>query len=139
MIDVAAMIDAICGQVNERRGSRTSVLVARIRSFLDSELANPELCLSLVAEQFGVSEVYLSRVFKEHTDESFLHYIERARVASAMRMLSGTTMSVKDVARRVGYRSSNTFCKAFRRIAGCTAGVYRTNQASTFQPSGAGS
>ncbi|MDF2814675.1 MAG: Helix-turn-helix domain [Paenibacillus sp.] len=66
-------------------------------------------------------------------------YLERKRMERALELLSGTDIAIKDIASMVGYGSSNTFGRAFKRVYGTNATGYshgrkaRSNQTQSYR------
>jgi len=72
-----------------------------------------------------MSEVYLSQFFKEQSGETFSSYLERIRMEKAVELLLTSEQSIQVIAEKVGYSTSNTFGRAFKRIYGMSALSYR--------------
>ena len=54
-----------------------------------------------------------------------LAYLNRMRIYQAMGLLSGTEMSVEEIARSVGFSDSSYFARAFKKQTGATPTEYR--------------
>jgi len=106
----------ICDSIDERKKSHNSLLIEDILRHLEDRYMDANLCLTSVAQQFHLSEVYLSQFFKEQTGENFSVRLEGIRMKKALEFLTGTQRTIKEIAEMTGYNSSNTFCRAFRRI-----------------------
>lgn len=79
--------------------------------------------VSQIAEELKYSPAYLSRIFREKTGVTLHHYIEEKKVEMGKELLRGG-MSVSETALRLGYASSQSFCKMFSRCNGCSPTVY---------------
>ena len=55
----------------------------------------------------------------------FTVYLQKRRVATAMRLLAETEESVAQVARLVGYELTGSFIRLFKKEIGMTPGQYR--------------
>ncbi len=102
-------------QLVEREGIAGNRLKEPIRRFVDENALDPEMGLKLLALHFNLSEVYLSRLFRELFGENFHSYVERTRMEAAERLLRSTTLTIEQIADRVGYTSANTFRRVFKR------------------------
>jgi uncharacterized phage-like protein YoqJ len=60
------------------------------------------LSLSALSEHFSLSESYIARLFKKELSEKPSEYVNRIRISIAKTMLSQTTMSVTEIAEKVG-------------------------------------
>ena len=66
------------------------------------------------------------KAFQRHTGYSPGRELRRIRIERGKALLAGTDDSLEIVARRCGYRSSNSFWVAFRRATGISPGKYRS-------------
>jgi two-component system response regulator YesN len=115
-----------CGScVHDHKLSRNDRLIERITQFIHAHYSRHELSLAYVADKFHISEVYLSQFFKDQSGSNFSAYLETIRLTRAQEMLVSTELTIRDVADCVGYQSYDTFCRAFKRISGVSAGKYR--------------
>ncbi|MEG2350070.1 MAG: AraC family transcriptional regulator [Hungatella sp.] len=84
-----------------------------------------ELSLEKVADRFGFSPTYLSRIFRKYADISYLTYLMDLRVEYAVLELLRTDHEVGDIAVVHGFSDSRAFAKAFAKRYGCLPSVYR--------------
>lgn len=117
---------AVCHYVSEQKEELdVSNLMPSVVAYIDVEYGNAELSLSSVADIFGISEPYLSTVFKEVMGVNFSAYLEGVRIDKAKDLLRSTKMLVGEISENVGYYSTNSFCRAFKRVTGSSASEYR--------------
>ena len=95
-------------------------LELKVKRFIEKNYMNSQLSLSMVATQFQISEVYLSKLFKQSFDQNFSKYIESLRLNEAMRLLKEGNLSVARIAEAVGYNSPQSFRRAYKRVYGTT-------------------
>ena len=84
-----------------------------------------DITLDGLAAYAGFSRYTLSRMFRQHTGETFTRYLSQRRVEMAMDLLSGSRIPVTQVALQCGFNSIATFNRVFREIKGCTPTQYR--------------
>ena len=85
--------------------------------------ANYALPLSMqsVCAEVGISQTYLSRLFRKYSDTTFNAYLTRCRMEAAMRLLrEKPEYLLRDVATCVGYDDSSYFTKVFHQYTGQT-------------------
>ena len=82
----------------------SAFLIEKIRGFVD---------------EFYITEVYLSKLFKEGTGQNFSKYVENLRLEQAKILLSNGVL-VNEVAQQVGYNSPQVFRRAWKRHYGTT-------------------
>ena len=91
---------------------------------IEQEYPN-DLELDAVARRLATSRRQLQRVLREVGGTNFRELVLRVRMRDARRALSETTLSVREVARGVGYTEAADFGKAFRRYHGISPSRYR--------------
>ncbi len=99
--------------------------IRRARKYIHSNLAEP-LMLEDVAEEAGVSAFHFCKVFKRATGLTFTHYVNRARVEQAKKMLLKPQARVTEVAYDSGFQSLSQFNRSFRRIVSLSPTEYRS-------------
>lgn len=97
---------------------------ASIREFIDQTYSDPNLDASMLCQRFKLSEVYLSRVFKETFQMSWLDYIHAVRLEQAKKLLLTTDLNVGDIAEAVG-STPRTMARLFKAAEGVSPGAYR--------------
>ena len=90
-----------------------------------------KITLAMLAQEFHLSEKYISWYFKEHFSISFMQYVSHLRLTKAIDLLLTTEHSVTEVALSCGYPSVNFFIRNFKEIYGLTPLQYR-KQAKVF-------
>jgi len=92
---------------------------------IDDRYWDSELTLRSLAREVGVSSEHLCRVLKRQTGGTFVALLRRARVSAACRLLTTTTLCMKEIAGHVGFSSPNRFARDFRKVCGVTPSEYR--------------
>lgn len=118
-----------CDAVRTHSLSSYSGPVRRAASYVLHHIET-NLSLALLAKHAGCNSSYLSRRFKLETGVALTSYINRKRIDAAKWLLEDESISVTDVALRVGFEDVNYFSRVFRTVAGITATQYRRNQLS---------
>ncbi|MBB6730730.1 helix-turn-helix domain-containing protein [Cohnella zeiphila] len=106
-------------------------LIKEIKSYIESDYANPALSLDYLSEKFGISGKYLSRLFKEEFGLKFVDFLIDQRIRQARKLLSETNDSVQEIAERLGYSSPISFARTFKKIVGLPPGDYRRETQSS--------
>ncbi len=83
--------------------------------------------ISQVAEQLKYNPAYLSRIFHEKTGITMSEYIAQKKIEIAKSLLA-SGKGVGETAQVLGYASSQSFCKMFRRYTKSSPSVYRHKQ-----------
>jgi AraC family transcriptional regulator of adaptative response / methylphosphotriester-DNA alkyltransferase methyltransferase len=102
---------------------RTS-LFEEATEIVDREYGS-DLSLDDIARRVASSRRQLQRAYAEIGRTTFRDHLTAVRMAKAAELLSASGMTVREVARRVGYRQPAQFAKAFRRAHGVAPSDYR--------------
>lgn len=78
-----------------------------------------------VAKAVGVSRGYLSKIFSKFIDQSPKQYITSYHMNEAKSLLSGTSMSVSEVASAVGFENISDFTRTFKKTVGVSPTRFR--------------
>ncbi|MGN9165057.1 AraC family transcriptional regulator [Tissierellaceae bacterium HCP3S3_D8] len=84
-----------------------------------------DITIGEVAEHLGLSEGYLSRLFKRHTDYTFINYLTYYRVHMAMKLLKDCRWKIYEVAERVGYTDTTYFSTLFKKLVGISPSEFQ--------------
>lgn len=121
------LIDRISSYYSMHRQQEEGDLrdIDRIQEFINSRYMDSSLSAGLISDEFKINPTSLSRYFKKHTGEGILDYIHIKRIAKAEELLRDSQMTIKEVSEKVGYNSSLTMIRVFKRYRNCTPGQYR--------------
>lgn len=87
-----------------------------------------------MAQQLHLSQGYLQYLYKKQFGVSCVEDVIRCRLRMAREYLAHTDQSVSQIALLCGYRSTEHFCRQFRRYSGMTPGRYRRQAGQTPAP-----
>ncbi len=100
--------------------------VFRVRAYIYSNLSNPELNRSSIADYLHMSPDYLSYVFHQKFNQTLNAYITSMRIDKAKELLERTSWGLDVIAEKTGFSSSSYFHKQFKKITGVTPQQYRS-------------
>ncbi len=96
-----------------------------INHFMENHLSSSDLSLTLLADQIGLSQGYLSGLFKKLYGLSFQEYVVKSRIEKAKVLLLTTDMKNYQVADAVGFEDPNYFATKFKKEVGTSPKQYR--------------
>ena len=120
-----SFVDTVCEGVNESTSAKENILVERMKTLIDLEYNNINLNLSYIADKMGLNATYLSRVFLASVGESLLNYMNKYRVEKAKSLMKNPELTVESISALVGFGSSNSFIRVFKKYEYMTPGQYR--------------
>lgn len=109
------------------KAGKYSHIVSEIIEQAELNLSH-DILLSYFAEEYGVSESYLSKKFKKETGLTFGSYISKKRCEKAALLLKETALQVQEISNYVGYPDNNYFIKVFKKMYNMTPSEYRKVQ-----------
>lgn len=95
-----------------------------------------ELSLEALAEVFGYTPAYISRMFQKYAGINYKDYLQGVRVEYAFTELSRTEHTVSEVAFHHGFPSSRAFSKAFQKKYGMLPSAYLQRKTESSHSSG---
>jgi AraC family transcriptional regulator of adaptative response / methylphosphotriester-DNA alkyltransferase methyltransferase len=89
-----------------------------------------DLSLDDIARRLASSRRQLQRAYSEIGNTTFRDHLTRVRMERAAELLGRRSVTVREVANRVGYRQPAQFAKAFRREKGVAPSDFRASGGS---------
>lgn len=90
-----------------------------------------ELTLKSLAEEFGYSPAYLSRMFRKYAMTNYKTYLQSVRTEYACKELMKTDHSIGEVALNNGFSDGRALARAFRKTYGMLPSEYKKTKNST--------
>ncbi len=92
-------------------------IVNEIMAYMNENYMN-DISLEKISKNMYLSPVYISKIFKEEIGESPINYLIQVRLAKALELLEEGGLTVKAVAKSVGYDDAYHFSKIFKKYYG---------------------
>lgn len=93
-------------------------------AYISENYAKP-ISIQNVCAEIGISQTYLSRLFRKHGSMSFSSFLTQCRLNAAMTLMrQHPDMALRNVASCVGYEDYAYFSKVFHQAVGCTPSQY---------------
>lgn len=116
--DIIAASDATNGTV-----------CSKALAYINAHHCDSNMSLNLVADKFHISQSYLTRMIKKHTNLSFTEYLNKLRIQQAILLLSSSEdLLMAQIAELVGYSSQHYFSRVFKNHTGVSPIEYRNEK-----------
>ena len=117
------LLERIDRDVNRKVDMRQVAEIAK--DMIDAEYSNPQLGLQMIAEHIGVSQSYLSRLFKTKYSMSVIQYLNYVRIEEAKQQMLAGKENLKVIAMNVGFSSDVSLIRVFKKFENTTPGNFR--------------
>lgn len=99
-------------------------MICNIMNYVTAHISE-ELTLSSIAAFFHKNPSYVSGRFRRETGENLTDFIQKERMAAAIRYFNTTNMSVAEVAGNVGISDFAYFFRIFKKHIGSSPNAYK--------------
>lgn len=129
-IDFDAFGEVIEGLVkkvmeNPNRQVVLSDTLKKIVDYVNKNLSDEDMRLTLLAENMNMNPNYISQLFKKELGCGYRAYLNQVRVEKAKKYLRQTNEPISVVAELVGFSDYRIFTKIFKGIVGVTPSQFR--------------
>lgn len=107
----------------EMRSKKYRALL-RVTNYIDKHYCDG-VSLEEVAEATGISRYYVSHLFKELMNNTFVGYVNELRLNHAALLLVTTDSPIIEIASKSGFNNLSNFNRAFKMHFGKTPSAYR--------------
>lgn len=121
---ISLMIRSLLIQIIKLSEKNDSCVINRIIQYLNINMTN-SFSLDELAKQENISKSYLIKQFKEKTGTTVIKYVHKLRIKTAKRLLITTTMSVEEIAYKVGFETPKYFFRIFKESEDISPNSYR--------------
>lgn len=118
---------SIIKYVHNWRKTDLSGMLAAAKNYIDQSFQEKDISLERVANKVGVSPHYLSKLFKEHYQQSFIEYLTNLRLEKAKDYLIDPNRPLKEIALSIGYKDPNYFSRVFKKEFNLSPSEWREN------------
>ena len=101
--------------------------IREIVQIIDTNIADPKLSASTIADKLGIGIRVLYRRIEKLTDKTLRNIIIESRMRYAAKLLVCTKLSIDEIMYRTGHDNPSTFYRNFKLFHGITTTEYRKN------------
>lgn len=93
--------------------------------FIQEHLSDQNLNVSMICEAVGIIVQRLTPMFQEQLNMGIAEYVNYRRIEEAKKLLADTKLTVKQIAVEIGYSTTDTLTRNFRKLENMTPTEYR--------------
>lgn len=105
-------------------GSKQDYYIDKAIEYIMSNYAR-DISLRDASKYIGITESYLSRLFKSKTEYSFLEFLRDHRIKKALELMKDQGRRINEVARDTGFRDMSYFSSIFKKQTGMSPSQYQ--------------
>lgn len=98
--------------------------INHLLGYLEQHYAE-DISLDKAAQMAGLSRYYFTKVFKQHTNQTYYDYLSFLRIQAAEELLKDKSFAISDISAACGYTSISSFNRVFRKLKGTSPSEYR--------------
>lgn len=106
---------------------QNDTIINKVKEYINNNYSE-DLSLERIAEYVYLSPGYLSTLFKVETGITVFDYLTNLRMEKAKEFLLTTNIKIQDIAIKVGYNSSQSFIRYFKKYYNITPNQFRKKQ-----------
>ncbi len=95
------------------------------KKYISENYNDNQLSLDYISSLVHLSPSYFSSLFKKETNKGFAEYLREFRIEESTKILTSTSLPIKEVAKKVGYQDPRHFTKCFKNQIGIKPQDYR--------------
>ncbi|MBR2671537.1 MAG: helix-turn-helix domain-containing protein [Oscillospiraceae bacterium] len=107
--------------------NQNNPLLVEAQQYISENYSDCMLSLGAVADHIGVSQSYLSKLFKNNLGIHFTDYLNSVRIERSEELIINTDLTLNEIAVRTGFNSPQSFIRVFKQINGKTPGKFRSS------------
>lgn len=108
----------------DRNAQNGKNLVSEVQEYIRNNIGM-DITLTQLSRVFHFNASYFSRLYKSLTGENVTDFMKRVRLEKAKDLLQNPDYKVKEVAERLGFRTSSYFTNFFKKNTNMTPQEYR--------------
>lgn len=111
-------------QQSRRETQKSEKVLQQIITLMEGNLKE-KLLMNQIASRVGVTQTYLSTIFKQRFGITISQYIQQRRISQAKDLLTRTLLPINTIGQEIGMSDPQYFNKQFRRAVGISPSRYR--------------
>jgi AraC-like DNA-binding protein len=124
LMDMLGRVIELLGKVPDADASAPTDAADRIRRFLLARVAD-QLSIEQVAKAVHMSPTRAKQIFREAYGSGIMDYFNQLKIWQAKRMLGTSSLTIEQVARKLGFSSASYFTRVFQRYTDTSPTDYR--------------
>lgn len=115
--------ESVCNVLDIRRQSKeitkADLMIDMVKKYIEGHV-NERLTLGHVANKMGISQGYLSSIFKKQSGSNFSDYVSEIKIEKSKEYIATHKYMIYEVSDILGFDNAYYFSKVFKKVTGMT-------------------
>lgn len=126
--NIVTLYKKLLKSIQETSEGEQKSFADKLLKYIKENYSDPNLSLTDIADYFNLSPAYISRIFKDYTGRNFKDLLSLERINISKSILEhNPKIKVYALGNEVGFNSTNTFLRTFKKYTGISPGKYASN------------
>ena len=122
-VQVNIVYKSLCNRLIDK--SKKTPVVIEVQKYINRNYHNEDLSISEIANNLGVSQTYLARLFKRELGMNFVDYLTNVRIKNAIILMRDPSLKLYEIAELIGYSTQHYFSNIFKKHVGISPQDYK--------------
>lgn len=122
-VQVNIVYKSLCNRLIDK--SKKTHIVIEVQKYINRNYHNEDLSISEIANNLGISQTYLIRLFKRELRMTFTNYLTNVRIKNAIILMRDPSLKLYEIAELIGYSTQHYFSNVFRKHVGISPQDYK--------------
>ena len=122
-VQVNIVYKSLCNRLVDK--SKKTPIVIEVQKYINRNYHNEDLSISEVANSLGVSQTYLTRLFKRELKMTFADYLTNVRIKNAIILMRDPYLELYEIAELIGYSTQHYFSNELKKHVGISPKDYK--------------
>lgn len=122
-VQVNIVYKSLCNRLIDK--SKKTPIVIEVQKYINRNYHNEDLSISEIANNLGISQTYLIRLFKRELRMTFTNYLTNVRIKNAIILIRDPSLKLYEIAELIGYSTQHYFSNVFRKHVGISPQDYK--------------
>lgn len=119
--------------IRRERSDTTRLIIERAKEYINHNYSDSSLSVDTLSTYLNVSAGHFSTMFKRETGMTFINYLTKTRLDTALQLLNTTDDKTYIIASKVGYEEPNYFSYVFKKEYKIAPSKYRATKAENYE------
>lgn len=113
--------------LEEKRDSFPRKKLNEITEYISKNYTESSLSVENVAEKFFISSGYLTKLFRQNLNQTFVEFVTQKKMEHALELLKTSDLKNYLIAEKLGFKDPHYFSSSFKKYYGKTPSEYKNS------------